>query len=110
MLVWPREKITYPHCCFVVHRVPFLGGASRHSVIPYARIENDEALFAAGIYSPRTIRDSVRVFHRPVASMLMSYLGALKSWIYWPLFAVWPPSAYSLRGPVLVLGGKTLFG
>jgi hypothetical protein len=78
-------------------------------VIPYAGIQNDEALFAAGIYSPQTVRDSIRVFHRPVATMLMSYLGALKCWIYGPIFAVWQPSAYSLRVPVLVLGAFTIW-
>ncbi len=79
------------------------------AVIPYPGIQNDEALFAAGIYSPQAVRDSVQVFHRPVATMLMSYLGALKCWIYGPIFAVWQPSAYSLRVPVLVLGAFTIW-
>ena len=79
----------------------FLAGMA---VIPYAGIQNDEALFAAGIYSPETIRNSIRIFDHPIATMLMSYLGALKCWIYAPIFAVWQPSIYSLRVPVLVLG------
>jgi len=41
--------------------------------------------------------------------MLMSYLGALKCWIYEPVFAIWQPSAYSLRVPVLVLGAFTIW-
>ena len=84
----------------------FLAGLA---VIPYAGIENDEALFAAGIYAPQANRDFMRVFHRPVATMLMSYLGALKAWIYSPIFALWTPSVYSLRVPVLVLGACTIW-
>ena len=34
----------------------FLAGVG---VIPYVGIQNDEALFAAGIYSPQAVRDSV---------------------------------------------------
>jgi hypothetical protein len=79
------------------------------AVIPYAGIQNDEVLFAAGIYSPQTVRDFVLVFHRPVATMLMTYLGALKAWIYSPIFALWTPSVYSLRVPVLVLGAFTIW-
>ena len=79
------------------------------AVIPYAGIQNDEALFAAGIYSPQAVRDSIQVFHRPVATMLMSYLGALKCWIYEPIFAIWQPSVYSLRLPVLLLGAFTIW-
>jgi hypothetical protein len=84
----------------------FLAGVA---VIPYAGIQNDEALFAAGIYPPLAVRDSMRVFHRPVATMLMSYLGALKAWIYSPIFTFWTPSVYSLRMPGLVLGALTIW-
>ena len=79
------------------------------AVIPYAGIQNDEALFAAGIYPPLSIRDSMRVFHHPVSTMLMSYLGTLKSWVYGPIFALWTPSVYSLRVPGLVLGALTIW-
>ena len=84
----------------------FLAGMT---VIPYAGIQNDEALFAAGIYSPETIRNSIRIFGHAIATMLMSYLGALKCWIYGPIFAIWQPSVYSLRVPVLVLGACTIW-
>ena len=78
------------------------------AVIPYPGIQNDEALFAAGIYAPLSVH-SVQVFHRPVAMMLMSYLGTLKAWLYTPIFALWNPSVYSLRVPVLLLGAVTIW-
>ena len=36
--------------------------------------------------------------------MLMSYLGTLKAWIYHPIFHFWPPSSWSVRIPVLLIG------
>ncbi len=36
--------------------------------------------------------------------MLMSYLGTLKAWIYGPIFHFWPPSPWSVRIPVLLIG------
>ncbi len=59
-------------------------------------IQADEALFANSMYGEGD----------PL--MLMSYLGALKSWLYRPIFALWPPSAASLRLPVLLAGALTI--
>jgi 4-amino-4-deoxy-L-arabinose transferase-like glycosyltransferase len=33
----------------------------------------------------------------------------LKAWLYWPIFAVWRPGVYSLRIPVLLAAGFTLW-
>ena len=79
------------------------------AVLPYPGIQNDEALFAAAIYAPETTGHTVKIFQRPVALMLMSYLGTLKAWIYAPIFALWTPSAWSLRVPVLLFGSITIF-
>lgn len=78
------------------------------AILPYPGIQNDEALFASAIYAPETTGHTVRIFKRPVALMLMSYLGTLKAWLYAPIFALWTPSAWSLRVPVLVLGAVTI--
>lgn len=40
--------------------------------------------------------------------MLMSYLGALKTWIYVPVFRCFRPSLYPLRVPAVLLAGATL--
>lgn len=70
-------------------------------------VQQDEALFAPGIYG--RIQIESRWHNLPV--MLMSYVGALKSWIYAPWFALWAPSAISLRLPAVAMasGAVVLF-
>jgi hypothetical protein len=41
--------------------------------------------------------------------MLISYLGALKSWVYAPILALWEPSVWSVRLPVLAIGAVTIW-
>lgn len=41
--------------------------------------------------------------------MLMSYLGALKAWIYSPIFAVFGPGVRSIREPMLVAGAASIW-
>ena len=41
--------------------------------------------------------------------MLMSYLGTLKAWVYAPVFALWAPSLFSIRIPVLLVGAATVW-
>lgn len=76
--------------------------------IPYPGIEGDEALFAGGVYSPDRMAAAVEVFGRPVCLMIMSYIGALKAWLYAPLFWLWPPSVWSLRLPMVAAGAATI--
>lgn len=62
-------------------------------------IEADEALVAnPALYS----------WHH-VPLMLMSYLGALKSWFYIALFAFVKPGAVSLRMPTVLLGAAAIW-
>ncbi len=44
-----------------------------------------------------------------VPIMLMSYIGALKAYIYYPIFKIFPVSAYTIRLPVIIIGLLTLF-
>jgi hypothetical protein len=73
-------------------------------LIPRLGVQGDEALFAAGVYP------GISIEYRPggVPVMLMSYVGALKSWLYTPLFALWKPSVWSLRIPVVLLAGLSV--
>ena len=48
-----------------------------------------------------------RIFGIPV--MLMSYIGALKSWIYFPIFKYFLVDQFSVRFPMILIGGLTLF-
>jgi 4-amino-4-deoxy-L-arabinose transferase-like glycosyltransferase len=70
--------------------------------IPRLGLQNDEALFAAGIYLPEGTVYAVRVWGSTVPVMLMSYLGALKAWIYTPVFQIWTPGLWSIRVPMLL--------
>ncbi len=77
-------------------------------LIPYAGIQGDEALFAGGIYSPERMAAAVEVLGRPVCLMIMSYIGALKAWLYAPLLELWPPSVWSLRLPMVAAGAAAI--
>ena len=76
-------------------------------ILPYPGIQNDEVLFAPADYEVPGSAVFL-VFHR-VPLMLMSYLGALKSWIYAGLFNVFPPSCWTVRLPVLFLGALSIW-
>ena len=72
-------------------------------------LQADESLFAMGVYYPEGVRWSVRAFGRQIPLMQMAYLGSLKSWIYGALFQLWPPSAASVRVPMVLAGAATLW-
>jgi hypothetical protein len=77
--------------------------------IPYTGIEADEALIGNSIFGPVPGDFQIRIFHRGIPIMLMDYVGALKSWIYWPIFGIFHPSPESLRWPVLIIGAVTIW-
>lgn len=71
-------------------------------------IEEDEALFVAPFLRGASSLYEWRwgALHVPVMSM--DYLGALKSWIYWPVFGLWHPGVWSMRLPACLLSVVTL--
>ncbi|MGH9629001.1 MAG: glycosyltransferase family 39 protein, partial [Bryobacteraceae bacterium] len=71
-------------------------------------LQNDEALFASGMYGPFLRDYYISIFQVHVPTMVMTYVGALKGWIYQPVFALWDPSAASIRFPVLLIGAATV--
>ena len=78
-------------------------------VIPYPGLQEDEAIFAAPIYQASTSLYHLRVGSADVPMMVLNYLGAAKSWIYARIFRRWKPSRYSVRVPLLILYGTTLW-
>jgi 4-amino-4-deoxy-L-arabinose transferase-like glycosyltransferase len=74
------------------------------AIAPHIGIENDEALFAQGIYLPRYDLFNIPVWGHRLPIMLMSYVGALKSWLYWPIFHVFGVRLSTLREPMLLAG------
>ncbi|HLK21715.1 MAG TPA: glycosyltransferase family 39 protein [Bryobacteraceae bacterium] len=77
--------------------------------LPLIGIQTDEALIANPIFGSIANQFRIRLFHHNIPLMLMDYVGALKSWLYWPIFAIFRPSPESLRWPVLILGAVTIW-
>jgi 4-amino-4-deoxy-L-arabinose transferase-like glycosyltransferase len=71
-------------------------------------IQEDEALFILPfLRGNRSLYEwNGGRFHVPVMSM--DYLGALKSWLYVPVFGIWAPNVWSVRLPVCLLSALTL--
>jgi Dolichyl-phosphate-mannose-protein mannosyltransferase len=78
-------------------------------LIPFLGVQNDEALFGQAIYKPISALGFINIFGAHMPIMLMTYLGCLKSWIYKPIFKLWPPSAISIRVPVIGVGVITIW-
>lgn len=77
--------------------------------LPLVGIQADEALIANPIFGSIANAFWIRLFHHNIPIMLMDYVGALKAWLYWPIFAIFRPSPASLRWPLLILGAITIW-
>ena len=77
--------------------------------IPYAGIQADEALFSAPLFPH--INNDLRLPLLPhhVPLMVMTYIGSLKTLLYWPIFRVLGASVWTLRLPVVLVGAITIF-
>ncbi len=81
-------------------------------LIPMTGLEVDEVMFAKALLVPRGGVAWFSFYHHYYPSMLMSYVGALKSWLYAPLALlagppVWP-SVWAIRLPMLLLAALTI--
>jgi 4-amino-4-deoxy-L-arabinose transferase-like glycosyltransferase len=77
-------------------------------LIPTLGLQNDETLFANGIYAPVMVADSLRTPAGSVPLMLVSYTGSLKTWLFALVFALFEPSLWSVRLPVALIGAATV--
>jgi 4-amino-4-deoxy-L-arabinose transferase-like glycosyltransferase len=71
-------------------------------------IQTDEALFSAGLYPPFQHGYWMWVRGNRLPLMVMTYVGALKSWLYAPLLAIWSPSPIVVRLPAILLSAVTV--
>lgn len=71
-------------------------------------IEADEAIIANGIYDHGAPWYSWKFGDNEIPVMIISYMGALKTWIYNLIFLFVRPGVVSLRLPVLLLGALTV--
>jgi hypothetical protein len=96
-------------CCLTI-----LAGCA---LLPYAGIQMDEALFAGPYYQPASREFRLRLFHHDIPLMVMTYIGTLKTLLYWPLMAVFRsdflahPSwaAWVFRLPTVLAGALTVY-
>jgi len=87
------------------------------TLIPYAGIQMDEALFAGPYYQPVAREFRIRLFHHDIPLMVMTYIGTLKTLLYWPLIAIFRSSfeahpfyaAWVFRLPTVLAGALTVF-
>jgi hypothetical protein len=76
-------------------------------LIPRFGFHYDEVLFInAATDGLKSINDNLFIRRRlfGVPMLLMDYIGALKAWLYVPIFAAFDPSVWSVRIPTLVFG------
>ena len=71
-------------------------------------IEEDEALFVGPFAGNAPSLYEWHAGHFRIPVMTMDYIGALKSWLYWPIFRLWSPNVWSMRLPVCLLSVVTL--
>jgi hypothetical protein len=84
----------------------FIGSAMLF--IPRLGIYTDEALIGNGIYARGAPWYSWTFGDSELPIMLISYVGALKTWIYSGIFAIWAPGPLSLRLPMVLLAAASL--
>ena len=77
-----KQSIRYSCLAWILCTFFFLAGLA---FIPLLGIEADEALFAQALYQPRTEAYSILIGKTRVPIMVMTYVGAVKAWIYGPL-------------------------
>jgi len=96
----PRQAmVLFPLILFV-----FLAGFN----IASPGLYYDELLFVNAALGGKTdMFISLRLGSLPL--LLMPYIGALKAWIYYPIFKIFGVTAYSIRWPVVLIGALTLF-
>ena len=78
-------------------------------MIPYAGIQADEALFSTPLF-PHVTKDLQLPWFPPkFPLMVISYIGSLKTLLYWPIFRILGTGPWTLRIPVVLLGAITVF-
>jgi hypothetical protein len=77
-------------------------------LIPYAGIQEDEAIYATPFYLPLGPELQIHLFGHAVPLMLMSYLGTLKTAIYSLLIPLSGTGIWAIRLPMVLAGAVTI--
>src|SRR5215469_7278822 len=84
-------------------------GLAGLALIPYPGLQNDEVFFAGPLYLKGAAFYQIEAGALKIPLMVMSYTGALKTWIYAGLFQIFGPSEWSVRVPALIAGMGTIW-
>lgn len=76
--------------------------------VNYAGLQTDEALYAASIFRGDRGSFGFQIAKHPIPLMFFSYLGALKTWIWAPIFKLKFASHLLVRIPALLLAAFTI--
>lgn len=99
------KRISWPG--FLLALTFFLTGLT---LLSYPGFQNDEVIFAGADFQyPGSSIFGIGLFHRRIPLMHLTYLGSLKSWLYAPILAFLPPTAWAIRLPVLAIGALTVW-
>lgn len=79
------------------------------ALIPWPGLQNDELFFAGPIYDPNAAFYYAKLGAIRIPLMVVSYTGALKTWLYAALLTVIEPSPWTIRIPVLLAGAVTIW-
>ena len=99
------NRFTFPVLAGLSIVVFLIAGAL---LLPLLGFQADELMYIYDLWHPRSAVAWFSFFHHLMPSMLMSYLGALKSWLYAPILAAFGPSTWAVRLPVLLLACVTI--
>lgn len=78
-------------------------------ILPLLGFEADEVMYVYDLWHPKSSAAWLSFFHHLMPYMLMSYVGALKSWAYVPILALAGPSTWAIRLPTLLLSCLTIY-
>ena len=76
--------------------------------IPYAGLQADEMAFAGPLHGANAGIFATHLLHHTIPLMQVSYMGALKTLLYWPLFWIHTASIYAIRFPMVLAGALTI--
>ena len=79
------------------------------ALIPYPGLQNDELFFSGPLYFADASFYRLEFGATKIPIMVMSYTGALKTWLYAALFQFFEPNEWSVRIPVLLMGTATVW-
>ena len=77
-------------------------------LLPLTGYQSDEVMFLNDLWHPREALSTIGIRHHLLPTMMMSYLGALKSWLYLPIFRILGASTFAVRAPMLLLAAVTI--